>query len=669
MTEEKKRFTFGNLNQVKCSACGKTVYPLEKVTTQEGGSFHKACFRCELCGGTLRPGYYIFVENKYYCKQHHELLIPPSETRPDDAQQHRQNAQPLLFDSLTETETQNGVVQESIASVTKLKEKFETKPEEESVRSPAPARSLDELLEADQRGQAPLPELAIEPHDNQEALPFLYYHPLLFHFFRQEIERQREEENVDYASMSTTRFVNDPPSEPTYKVNTDHAHFQLLNLLELNSEKNALYFYGGENDECHVYRLELATGEIKKVEQITLRGLHCISSCYGFLAVCNGSNVQVLRESTGELVEGDWNEQSPGGQTNGVVIGLIRETTADETIVLLISRNGGELAIFNIIETANHKFKGELRQFINVDLNVNYAALGTYALSKYLIGAPDYGAGPLVFEIGDDGLFHRKDIGLYFPQKNTSAMHCSWQTQGTLLALATERGDCVVWDFTTKKIVKVLTHCKRMKTQLEGKKGDKKSNPKEMQPEAQLNSSHNDSNNNTNVTSNAREQSDKVSKLEETENDNIQNADNEKTERAENEVASTTSDDDTDRIIDFGSVFVRLCKFNPFPLFNYILVYAEFERFVHIVDTRSWDHQIIQYPLDELINGLCFSPDGRKLYVAHTKGISVYEFRFRTTLVEECLHFINKNRKLKDVYEWDFAKLPLDLQYKLNMNN
>jgi hypothetical protein len=82
------------------------------------------------------------------------------------------------------------------------------------------------------------------------------------------------------------------------------------------------------------------------------------------------------------IVEGDWNEQSPGilclfqrlsfslssfillslilililahvislegGQTNGVALGLIREITNDETIVLLISRNGGELASMSL---------------------------------------------------------------------------------------------------------------------------------------------------------------------------------------------------------------------------------------------------------------------------------------------------------------------------------
>jgi hypothetical protein len=87
------------------------------------------------------------------------------------------------------------------------------------------------------------------------------------------------------------------------------------------------------------------------------------------------------------------------------------------------------------------------------------------------------------------------------------------------------------------------------------------------------------------------------------------------------ETASETSEDSTDQFLSFNAVCIRLCKFNPFPLFNHstlsslshsshlvslinfvclklcrvsVLVYAESDRFVHIVDTRSWDHQIIQ---------------------------------------------------------------------------
>jgi hypothetical protein len=41
----------------------------------------------------------------------------------------------------------------------------------------------------------------------------------------------------------------------------------------------------------------------------------------------------------------------------------------------------------------------------------------------------------------------------------TSAMMGTWQAQGPLFAMATERGECIVWDFPARERVKVLLSC------------------------------------------------------------------------------------------------------------------------------------------------------------------------------------------------------------------
>ncbi|KAL4352106.1 hypothetical protein GQ457_06G002980 [Hibiscus cannabinus] len=83
--------------QQKCSACDKTVYLVDKLTA-DNRIFHKACFRCHHCRGTLKvtvngtiyhrscfkcthggctisPSNYIAHEGKLYCKHHHIQLF------------------------------------------------------------------------------------------------------------------------------------------------------------------------------------------------------------------------------------------------------------------------------------------------------------------------------------------------------------------------------------------------------------------------------------------------------------------------------------------------------------------------------------------------------------------------------------------------------------------
>ncbi|KAK0581264.1 hypothetical protein LWI29_011878 [Acer saccharum] len=44
--------TFGGTQQ-KCMACAKTVYLVDKLTA-DNRTYHKACFRCHHCRGTLK---------------------------------------------------------------------------------------------------------------------------------------------------------------------------------------------------------------------------------------------------------------------------------------------------------------------------------------------------------------------------------------------------------------------------------------------------------------------------------------------------------------------------------------------------------------------------------------------------------------------------------------
>jgi len=53
----------------KCAICGKTAYPLESVTAIEK-TYHKICFRCEVCATTLSLKNYKGYQGKIYCFTH-----------------------------------------------------------------------------------------------------------------------------------------------------------------------------------------------------------------------------------------------------------------------------------------------------------------------------------------------------------------------------------------------------------------------------------------------------------------------------------------------------------------------------------------------------------------------------------------------------------------------
>ncbi|KAG7022503.1 LIM domain-containing protein WLIM1, partial [Cucurbita argyrosperma subsp. argyrosperma] len=58
----------------KCMACDKTVYLVDKLTA-DNRVFHKACFRCYHCKGTLKLSNYCSFEGVLYCRPHYDQLF------------------------------------------------------------------------------------------------------------------------------------------------------------------------------------------------------------------------------------------------------------------------------------------------------------------------------------------------------------------------------------------------------------------------------------------------------------------------------------------------------------------------------------------------------------------------------------------------------------------
>ncbi|KAK9065683.1 hypothetical protein SSX86_015084 [Deinandra increscens subsp. villosa] len=58
----------------KCMACDKTVYLVDKLTA-DNRVFHKACFRCHHCKGTLKVFNYNSFEGVLYCRPHFDQLF------------------------------------------------------------------------------------------------------------------------------------------------------------------------------------------------------------------------------------------------------------------------------------------------------------------------------------------------------------------------------------------------------------------------------------------------------------------------------------------------------------------------------------------------------------------------------------------------------------------
>ncbi|KAH9702131.1 LIM domain-containing protein WLIM2b [Citrus sinensis] len=63
--------------QQKCKVCEKTVYPVEQLSA-DGVVYHKSCFKCSHCKGTLKLSNYSSMEGVLYCKPHFEQLFKES---------------------------------------------------------------------------------------------------------------------------------------------------------------------------------------------------------------------------------------------------------------------------------------------------------------------------------------------------------------------------------------------------------------------------------------------------------------------------------------------------------------------------------------------------------------------------------------------------------------
>ncbi|KAK9287558.1 hypothetical protein L1049_015979 [Liquidambar formosana] len=58
----------------KCMACNKTVYLVDRLTADRR-VYHKACFRCHHCRGTLKLSNFNSFEGVLYCRPHFDQLF------------------------------------------------------------------------------------------------------------------------------------------------------------------------------------------------------------------------------------------------------------------------------------------------------------------------------------------------------------------------------------------------------------------------------------------------------------------------------------------------------------------------------------------------------------------------------------------------------------------
>ncbi|KAK4789799.1 hypothetical protein SAY86_017103 [Trapa natans] len=58
----------------KCNACGKTVYLVDRLAANNR-VFHKSCFRCHHCKGTLKLSNFNSFDGVLYCRPHFDQLF------------------------------------------------------------------------------------------------------------------------------------------------------------------------------------------------------------------------------------------------------------------------------------------------------------------------------------------------------------------------------------------------------------------------------------------------------------------------------------------------------------------------------------------------------------------------------------------------------------------
>ncbi|KAL6496767.1 hypothetical protein OROHE_027329 [Orobanche hederae] len=65
----------------KCNACDKVVHFVEMMSP-DGIPYHKNCFKCSHCNGSLAMSNYSAVDGKLYCKPHFEQLYKETGSKP-----------------------------------------------------------------------------------------------------------------------------------------------------------------------------------------------------------------------------------------------------------------------------------------------------------------------------------------------------------------------------------------------------------------------------------------------------------------------------------------------------------------------------------------------------------------------------------------------------------
>jgi len=84
----------------KCAQCGKTVYVVEKLTLLNQ-TWHKWCFKCQVCNMALTMKNYSATGGKPYCKAHYPMPIAQGETREGAASVGYNSAGPQASDQST----------------------------------------------------------------------------------------------------------------------------------------------------------------------------------------------------------------------------------------------------------------------------------------------------------------------------------------------------------------------------------------------------------------------------------------------------------------------------------------------------------------------------------------------------------------------------------------
>ncbi|XP_031132078.1 LIM domain-containing protein WLIM1-like [Ipomoea triloba] len=95
----------------KCCACDKTVYLVDRLAADKR-IFHKACFRCYHCKGTLKLSNFNSFEGVLYCRPHYDQLFK------------RTGSLDKSFDGTPKTKTDKPIDSEKLAQGNKISSMF-----------------------------------------------------------------------------------------------------------------------------------------------------------------------------------------------------------------------------------------------------------------------------------------------------------------------------------------------------------------------------------------------------------------------------------------------------------------------------------------------------------------------------------------------------------------